>query len=84
MRYIGKKKSNPLKRDKPLLRKNTWKLVPIKYYNFLNIFSKVDSNILPPQRKGIDYRIDLEPRAWPEDLYYSLLYKILLKKLKVY
>jgi len=80
---LEKEKGDPFGKNEPLLRKDTRKLVPIEYYDFLNIFNKVDSNILPPRREGVDYRINLEFKTRLKDLYYNLLYKILLEKLKV-
>jgi len=80
---LEKERGNPFRRDEPLLREDAWKLVPIKYYDFFDVFSKVDSDILPPWREGVDYRIDFKPGARPEDLYYSLLYKMSLEELEV-
>ena len=81
---LEKERGNPFGRDEPLLQEDARKLVLTKYYNFLDIFSKADSDILPPRREGVDYRINLKPGARPEDLHYSPLYKISLEKLEVY
>jgi len=46
------------------------------------MFNKANSNILPPQREGVDHKINLEPGTRPENLHYSPLYKISLEELK--
>jgi len=81
---LEKERGDPLGRNEPSLQKDTRKLVPTKYHNFLDIFSKANSDILPPQKEGVDYKINLEPETRPEDLHYSPLYKMLLKELKAY
>jgi len=55
------------------------------YNDFLDVFSKTDSNTLSKYRGGYDnYYIYVEAGKRPEDLGYSPLYKISLNKLKVY
>jgi hypothetical protein len=53
--------------------------VPEAYYDFIDIFSKVVSNLLPPHR-SYDYKIILEK----ENIFiYSPLYKIFLEELEI-
>ena len=52
-----------------------------EYYDFLNVFSKYDSDILP-EYQPYDHKIELEPGYWPKELSYSPLYKISLNKLE--
>ena len=47
------------------------------------MFSKVESNLLPPLYLTINYYIDIGNNTL-EDLSYSSLYKILLEEAKVY
>src|SRR6187399_3481935 len=46
--------------------------IPAAYNDFLNVFSKIDSNTLPKYRKGYDnYYIYVEAGKRPKDLGYS-------------
>jgi hypothetical protein len=54
--------------------------IPIKYTNFAYIFSKAESNILPPHH-SYNYKIELEDKG-EKALKYSLLYKISLEELQ--
>ena len=36
-------------------------LLPAQYYKFLDVFSKDDTNKLPPLRPGVDHKIKMEP-----------------------
>ena len=55
------------------------------YNNFLDVFSKTDSNTLPKYRGEYDnYYIYVEAGKRPEDLGYSPLYKMSLDELEVY
>ena len=42
----------------------------------------LDSNQLPPFREGLNYKIELKEGAKPEDLRFSLIYKISNRELK--
>ena len=53
-----------------------------KYYNFLNVFSKYNSNTFLEYRL-YNYKIELELNYRPKDLGYNLLYKILFNELKI-
>ena len=55
--------------------------VPLGYLEFPDVFSKVQSDVLPPFRLTIDYKIQLMEGAHPEDLNYSPIYKLLAKEL---
>jgi hypothetical protein len=53
--------------------------VPNIYKDFINIFSKIESDKLPPHR-SYDHKITLENN---NILKYSPLYKIFIKKLEI-
>jgi hypothetical protein len=61
-----------------LLIKKEFIYVPEAYRDFIDIFSKIASDRLPPHR-SYDYKIVLEKKYI---LIYSPLYKIFLKKLE--
>ena len=52
--------------------------VPQKYHDYVDVFSKEASDVLPPHRP-YDYKIDIED---PVSLGYSPLYKITTEELK--
>jgi hypothetical protein len=54
--------------------------IPEAYYDFINIFFKTASDLLPPHR-SYDYKIILEKE---NILTYSPLYKISLKELEIF
>src|SRR6187399_2310945 len=59
--------------------------IPAAYNDFLDVFSKTDSNTLLKYRGGYDnYYIYVEAGKHPEDLGYSPLYKMSLDELEVY
>jgi predicted aspartyl protease len=49
--------------DDPGLRRQALAQVPKQYHDFLDVFSKADSDELPPLRPGVDHKIELLPDA---------------------
>jgi hypothetical protein len=74
MDYLIEDRRNP----PPFIKKKLVQ-VPEAYYDFIDIFSKAASDLLPPHR-SYDYKIILEKE---NILTYSPLYKMSLKKLKI-
>lgn len=58
-------------------------MILLEYYNFLNIFSKYNFNILISYCY-CNYKIKLINNKYPENLDFILFYKFLLKELKKY
>jgi hypothetical protein len=58
--------------------------VPTEYYDYLDVFSKVELDILPIVKPGVDYRVKLNEGYLPKDLRYNLLYKMSLEESEVY
>ena len=56
--------------------------VPTCYYNCLDMFSKADSDALPPFRPNVDYKIELLPGSNSGDLGYTGLWKLSAKELE--
>jgi glutamyl-tRNA reductase len=52
--------------------RETKRIIPKEYHEYADVFSKQDSNTLPPYRKFTDYRIVLEEGMTPG---YCPLYK---------
>lgn len=57
--------------------------MPKKYYYFLKIFSKTKSDYLAFYYKDINLKITLKSDLSPNNLSFSLLYKISPKKLDI-
>ncbi|KAK0703330.1 hypothetical protein B0T26DRAFT_601915, partial [Lasiosphaeria miniovina] len=71
-----------LDQDDRKLREQVLRDLPSPYHDFLDVFSKVQSDILAPRRGPVDHRIRLLPDKEPEDLGYSPLYKMSLEELE--
>lgn len=67
--------------DEDELRRKALELVPEDYHEYLNEFSKFESNQLADHRY-IDHHIHLKEGSRPEDLGYSPLYKMSLGELE--
>ena len=68
--------------DDPELRRQALAQVPKQYHDFLDVFSKADSDELPPFRPSVDHKIELLPDAQPEDLGYTGLWKLSTEELE--
>jgi hypothetical protein len=77
-RFIQDKKNKEagLEDDEEELRRKVLTIVPPEYHEFQDVFSKVQSDTLPPFRPTIDHKIQLTEGAQPEDLEYSPMYKL--------
>ena len=64
------------------LRQQVLSQVPTTYHDYLDVFSKVDSDTMPPSRAKVDHYIELLPGRQPEDLGYSSLYKLSVEELE--
>ena len=58
--------------------------MPGYYYNFLDIFNKAKSNVLPDYKIGINYQIKLEEGYYKDELGVNPLYRIILTELEEY
>lgn len=58
--------------------------MPKEYYDYLKIFNKTDSDVLPEAKLNINYRIELNEGRSPEELRFNPLYKISLKESEAY
>lgn len=56
----------------------------IKYYDYLDVFNKADSDILLIFKPEVNYYIELNDGCILKDLRYNPLYKICLKKAEAY
>ncbi|KAL1973423.1 hypothetical protein VTN31DRAFT_6058 [Thermomyces dupontii] len=57
--------------------------LPACYREYRDVFSKKASDQLPPHRRDVDYRIELEPGADPvKDIGHAPLYKMSLEELE--
>ncbi|KAK0718689.1 hypothetical protein B0T26DRAFT_614791, partial [Lasiosphaeria miniovina] len=74
--------SDGLDEDDEKLRERVLSELPSPYHDFLDVFSRVQSDILAPRRGLVDHRIRLLPEKEPEDLDYSPLYKMSLEELE--
>ena len=83
-RFIQDKKNKEagLEDDEEELRRKVLTIVPPEYHEFQDVFSKVQSDTLPPFRPTIDHKIQLTEGAQPEDLEYSPMYKLSLEELE--
>ena len=68
-------------RNKKEVYKEIIRIVPTDYYEYLNIFSKVELNTFFNYRP-YDYKINFEEEYRLEELGYNLLYKIFLNELE--
>lgn len=75
-----KRDPTPLQRDEAELRKRVRELVPKVHHDYLDVFSKADSDELAPHRPRVDHRIELTGKT--EDLKFSPLYKMSLEELE--
>lgn len=71
-----------LPQDDEASRQRVRSEVPPEYHDLPGVFSKVESDQLPPLRSGVDHRIKLDPGTDPKDLKYSPLYKMSLEELE--
>lgn len=71
-----------LHQDQAELRERLRQAVPKIYHDFLDVFSKAQSDALPPHR-DVNHRIDLQDGKSPEELGHSPLYKMSLDELEV-
>lgn len=55
-----------------------------EYYDYLNVFSKVESDTLLYYRVIVNYKIELEPGYIADELRYNPFYKISLEEAEVY
>lgn len=65
--------------DQDLVRKIK-KTVPTEYHEYLDVFSKAESDVLPIARPGVDHRIKLNEGRTPEELRFNPLYKMSLEE----
>jgi hypothetical protein len=70
-----------MENDEVDLQEKVLREVPAEYHDYLDIFSKSQSDELPPMRTTANHKIDLVDDAKPEDLGYSPLYKMSLEEL---
>ena len=56
--------------------------MPECYYSITEVFSKMDSNTLPPIRGSTDHKIELEDGKDPSSLGYCPLYKQTAEELR--
>jgi len=56
--------------------------VPTCYHDYLDVFSKAESDTLPPFRPKVDHKIELLPGSSPEDLGYTGLWKLSAEELE--
>ncbi len=54
------------------------------YYTYFDVFNKYDSDLFPLFRLNVNYKIELIKNIYTEDIKYSPLYKMSVKKLKIY
>jgi hypothetical protein len=83
---IKQQEQEALALDDPELRQEALSKIPKCYHQYLDVFSKVESNDLPPPRLGVDHKITLDPErgAHPaKDLGYSGLYRLSLEELEI-
>ena len=73
-----------MEHDEEDFRKRVLEKVPQAYHQFLDVFSKAESDTITPYRIGVDYKIELTKGAKPEDLGYSPLYKLSAYELETY
>jgi len=52
------------------------------YHLLLDMFSKADSDAMPPFRANVDHKIELLPGSNPEDLGYTALWKLSTEELE--
>lgn len=79
-RMIEDKLAESMPRDDHDLRQKAVNAIPSEYHDFLDVFSKAESDDMPPYRPQVDHKIDVTGR--PEDLGYSPLYKLSLEELE--
>jgi len=72
-----------LQSDDEDLRRQALEKVPACYREYLDVFSKADSDAMPPFRTGVDHKIELLPGAKPEGLGYTGLWKLSTEELEV-
>jgi transposase InsO family protein len=68
--------------DNEDLRQQALEQVPACYHDFLDVFSKAESDTLPPFRPNVDHKIELLPGSNPEDLGYTGLWKLSAEELE--
>lgn len=75
-RFIEEKKRAPP--DEQELQDRIKSIVPQPYHQWLDVFSKNESDLLPDQRPRVDHKIELDTGHAAEELRYSPLYKMSL------
>lgn len=70
--------------DDETLRRKVFESVPYVYHEYLDVFSKAESDRLALYREGVDYRIELKEGKSEDDLGFSPLYKMSLEELEAY
>lgn len=68
--------------DDETLRRKAFESVPHVYHEYLDVFSKAESDRLAPHREGVDHRIELKEGKSEDDLGFSPLYKMSLEELE--
>ncbi|KAM7214749.1 hypothetical protein V8F06_009914 [Rhypophila decipiens] len=63
--WLPDAEDDPLAHDEEALREKAKRIVPPEYLDFLDVFSKYESDQLPPHRPGVDQVIELVPGATP-------------------
>lgn len=81
-RLIEDRVAKSMPRDADELHRKAASVIPDEYHGFLGVFSKAESDDLPPHRPQVDHKIELTANAEPEDLGYSSLYKLSLEELE--
>jgi transposase InsO family protein len=78
-RFIQDKR-RALEQDEEDINDKVNRVVPNEYHKWKDVFSKLDSDLLPEHRVGVDHKIELTEGSRPEDLKYSPLYKMTLEE----
>jgi Reverse transcriptase (RNA-dependent DNA polymerase)./Integrase core domain. len=83
--FIQNKRENALRAeqlpdDEETLRRLAFEQVPKEYHDLIDVFSKVESDQLPPRRPGVDH--DIKLTGDPHELGFSPLYKMSLEELE--
>ena len=79
-RMIEDKVAKSMPRDERSLHEKAVDVIPNGYHDYLDIFSKAESDDMPPFRPQVDHKIDVS--GSPEDLGYSPLYRLSLQELE--
>jgi len=79
-KLVESKIADSMPRDEEDLRRKAAEAIPECYHDYFDMFSKAESDDLPPRRTQVDHKIELATK--PEELGYSPLYKLSLEELE--